>query len=289
MLATAREHYNRQTEITAAAVDEFSSLTTSDPRRMAEKLAAYQLLAAREAIAAVPQMLAEQDVHAPLVARPSWTATSGVASDGRPLASLLEQAGSDFALASMVITQVEDAGRGAATISIAARPKIGWVRMVNPGACSRCVVQAGRWFRYNQGFERHPRCRCTHVPAPENAPGDIGTDPKAYFDSLSTEEQDRVFTKAGAEAIRMGADMGQVINARRGMSTAQGELITREGTTRRGRAYQSMTTNRRADIRLPGERYSRTGEIRLMPETILAQARNRREAQELLRYFGYLT
>ena len=43
----------------------------------------------------------------------------------------------------------------------------------------------------------------------------------AYCEALSPAEQGRVFTTAGAEAVRLGADISQVVNARRGMSTAQ--------------------------------------------------------------------
>ena len=38
------------------------------------------------------------------------------------------------------------------------RPVGGYVRMVQAGACSRCVVLAGKWYRKNQGFQRHPGC-----------------------------------------------------------------------------------------------------------------------------------
>lgn len=54
-----------------------------------------------------------------------------------------------------------------------------------------------------------------HVPAVEDAADDLRTDPAAYFRSLSAEDQDRYFTKGGAEAIRLGADIGRVVNVRR--------------------------------------------------------------------------
>ena len=80
-------------------------------------------------------------------------------------------------------------------------------------------------------------------------------------------EQDRVFGKAGAQAIRDGADIARVVNARRGMYTAGGLRLTREATTRRG-------------IGRP---------VRLMPEEIYRQANgNRGEALRLLRLHGYI-
>lgn len=209
---------------------------------------------------------------------------AGVASDGRPLASLLMMpaiatlaglrsgATPERALAAgatsldmIVRTQVADAGRAAVGVAIAARPRVGYARMLNPPSCSRCIVLAGRVYRWNQGFNRHPRCDCTHIPVQEDAPGDVRTDPDAYFRSLPAAEQDRVFGKAGARAIRDGADLGQVVNARRGAHDLQvaGRTVkaTREGTTT----------------------------LRLMPEQIYAEAGDdRAEAVRLLRRNGYL-
>lgn len=42
------------------------------------------------------------------------------------------------------------------------------------------------------------------------------TGPGDYFESLDRAEQDKIFTKAGAQAIRDRADINQVVNARRG-------------------------------------------------------------------------
>jgi hypothetical protein len=110
---------------------------------------------------------------------------------------------------------------------------------------------------------RHPRCDCQHIPAREDMAGDLRTDPGAYFRSLPEKEQDRLFTADGAQAIRHGADVSQVVNARRGMYTAAGHSFTRTGA-RRG--------------------------PRLMPEQIYLEARgNRAEAIRLLRFHGYLT
>ena len=109
-------------------------------------------------------------------------------------------------------------------------------------------------------------CDCRHIPSTEVVAGDLVTDPSAYFDSLSLEEQNRVFTNAGARAIREGADMGRVVNARRGMSMAQ--VAGRE----------LLVTSERA----------RRGRVRLMPESIFEVARSREEALRLLRTHGYI-
>jgi hypothetical protein len=210
---------------------------------------------------------------------------AGVASDGRPLETLLfqpalttlreiesgrpvrESTVIGYAQLDMIVrTQVADAGRMATGVEIAATPTLGYVRMVNPPACSRCVILAGRFYRWNSGFQRHPNCDCIHIPAAEASADDLTTDPRAYFDSLPEAEQDRIFTQAGAHAIRDGADIGRVVNARRGLYTAGGRRLTREGTRRRG-----------------------ARRVRLMPEQIYRDANgDRDEAIRLLRLHGYL-
>lgn len=193
---------------------------------------------------------------------------------------------------------VIDAARAAESAAVAATPEIGgYVRMLNPPSCSRCVVLAGKFYRWNAGFDRHPpTCDCRHIPASEAIAGDMTIDPRAYFESLSVAEQNRVFTKAGAAAIRDGADISQVVNARRGMRKAQvyghDVVITSEGTTRRGVAYRSL--NRRlgadSDTRAAGERYARTRAVRLMPESIYEVADgDRDEAIRLLKLHGFIT
>lgn len=179
-------------------------------------------------------------------------AFAGVASDGRALASLLSfpaftalqgirhgapvgrsmGAGLDQ-LMRIGQTQGADAHRAATGVGMTSRrARTGYVRMVDPRACSRCVLQAGKYYRWNDGFLRHPGCNCRHIPTSENLAGDMMTDPYEFFNSLSEEEQDRRFTASGAQAIRDGGDMFQVVNSRRGMDVAG--LTTNEGTSRRG-------------------------------------------------------
>jgi hypothetical protein len=189
----------------------------------------------------------------------------------------------------MVVTQVQDAARAAAGVSIAARPHIGYVRMLNPPSCSRCVIQAGKFFRYNEGFQRHPRCDCRHVPSLENVAGDLTTNPVAYFDSLSTAEQDRLLGKANAEAVRRGANIIQIVNAYRRTSgmqvagvppikTIRGDKYTTEGTTRRALAAKQQVALRR----------NGRSQLRLMPESIFEIAKDREDAQRLLRLYGWV-
>lgn len=120
--------------------------------------------------------------------------------------------------------------------------------------------------------------------------GDLRTSPKSYFESLDDAEQNATFTKAGAQAIRDGANINQVVNARRGMYTASiGNLTvkaTHEGVTSRGEFGHLQSDLRKRK----GNRYRTSQTIRIMPEQIYREANgNREEAIRLLRRFGYLT
>jgi len=248
----------------------------------------------------------------------------GVAGDGRPVESLLytavtgakevvgtgasarEALASQMSwLTSAVGTVLSDTGRASESLAMGVRPVSGYVRMLNPPSCSRCAILAGRWYRKNAGFARHPGCDCRSIPASEGVAQDLTLNVDAYFESLSAAEQDRLFTAAGARAIREGADIGQVVNARRGMRSAQiaGQdwLVTTEGTTRRGYAYQFLKPSGTAARQ--GEtvtRITRTGpesrtvtrtvanRPRLMPETIARVATDRDDYLRLLRANGYL-
>lgn len=293
--ARAREHYRARHRLEDALARLARQLWGKvDPAnldgswaRIAPQLlvgvAGSQLAAARMADTYTDDVLGDD---APAVADVVPDAFAGVASDGRPLDSLLRNpltvvkaaigqgavldramAGGYANLDMIVRTQLADAGRGADQAAIVARPDVaGYTRILSPPSCSRCVILAGRFYRWNAGFQRHPRCDCLHVPAVSAGDG-VRTDPRGYFDSLSRAEQDKAFTRAGAEAIRDGADMARVVNARRGMYEAGGKLFTTEAATRAG-------VNRR---------------IRLMPEQIYREAGDDRdEAIRLLRAHGYL-
>lgn len=177
--------------------------------------------------------------------------------------------GRDY-LEQLVRTQVTDTVRSAASVDIAVRPGTGYVRMLNPPSCERCVVLAGRFYRWNAGFRRHPRCDCVHVAS--TAGGTAGAraeglidDPYDYFNGLSEADQDRIFGAGNARAIRDGADVYRVVNSKRGRTG----MLTTEGTSRRGFA---------SDLR--GRR--------LTPDGIYRTAGTRDEALSLLERHGYV-
>lgn len=214
-------------------------------------ITALQVRAATEGAGYVADALADQGSYVVPDGFADPQQFAGVAADGRSLAGLLYApataiksavgAGMDVSqavalggrsLERIVQTTIADTGRAAASVDIASRVSVGWVRMLNPPSCSRCAILAGKWFRWNEGFLRHPRCDCTHIPSAEDKAGELTTDPYEYFKSLSPEEQAKHFTQAGADAINDGADMFQVVNSRRGMNAAG--MKTTEGTSKRG-------------------------------------------------------
>lgn len=292
MLQSALEHYRRQQRITAAGLASARTARRRGAGRVSQVVTAFQVLAARDAARSVEDMLAEQNISVDPDAEIVPASVAGVASDGRSLDTLFEQADTDRMFDLMVATQLQDAARMVASMGVTVRDQVGYVRMLNPPSCSRCAVLAGKWFKWNQGFQRHPRCDCRHVPARETNWHGLTTNPDDYFHSLGAAEQDRIFTKTGAQAVRDGADVGQVVNARRGMQRAQvfGQDVWRtlEGTTRRGYAYTQIGVNRTLDRRIAGERYFRTQNVRVMPETIYALAKDREDAIRLLKLNGFV-
>lgn len=119
-------------------------------------------------------------------------------------------------------------------------PKVtlGWIRVLDPPSCGRCAILAGRFYKWSDGFLRHPNCDCKHMPVTVAASKGITVDADEYFASLSEDDQNRLFGPGNAEAIRNGADINQVVNAtarKNGMYTADnGRRYTREGTTKKG-------------------------------------------------------
>jgi hypothetical protein len=239
-------------------------------------------------------------------------AFGGSAADGRPLTTMLttpalrarravELRGQDPVWAAgqvrqsvllMGASETADAGRGANQAAMTAtRSVTGYIRVVRPGACQRCAILAGRWYRYNADFDRHKRCQCAGVPAGSRASSRIPgwrTDPGAYFRQLSHADQNRLFGVGGATAIREGADINSVVNARRAAaSLRQVEIggrrieLTTEGTTRRG----NFSGLRRRLEAIEGRSLSR---LRMTPQAIFETAADREELIRLLGRHGYL-
>jgi len=195
-----------------------------------------------------------------LLQRPAATALSALAGGGQPRRAL---AVGQFTAELIGHTQTADAGRVADLVAGAAHPEVtGYTRMIVGRTCARCVVLAGRRYSWKANFKRHPKCDCIVIPSSEVVPGADPVSPGAAFRALDRAEQDRVFGTDGAAAIRAGADVAQVVNARSGMRSADGRLFTTTGGGPRPR---------------------------LMPEQIFREARgDRAEAVRLLSLHGYI-
>lgn len=130
-------------------------------------------------------------------------------------------------LSTAMLTLMADTRREVYGADIIQRPTIqGYVRMLNPPSCSRCIILGGRFYRWNEGFRRHERCDCSHIPSNENVAGDIRTDPYAMFNSMSEKDQAATFGKINARAIRDGADIYRVVNiGKRGLGTAKAARV----------------------------------------------------------------
>lgn len=148
--------------------------------------------------------------------------TKAAIKDGATVRAALER-GSSW-LTRTTLTVMADTRRHVYHADVIQRRGMGYARMLNPPSCARCAVLAGKWYGWNRGFLRHPGCDCIHIPSPESLSDHYVTSPTEYFESLSTEQQDRIFTKTGARAIRDGADVARVVNVQqRGLGTAKGK------------------------------------------------------------------
>ncbi|MEU1194933.1 hypothetical protein ABZ446_01760 [Streptomyces sp. NPDC005813] len=188
----------------------------------------------------------------------------------------------------MVRTAVADAGRAADSVGMVSRPAVtGYIRVVEGGACSRCIILAGNEYHTEKAFLRHPRCHCGMEPVTsEHRPQPAS--PGQLVEEMSEKQRRQTFGEAGAKAIAEGADLGQLVNARRGMATATayGRTVqtTTEGTTRRGFAGTRLRNFQKVE----GQRYRISRTPRLMPEEIYRLADDRAHALRLLRLHGYI-
>lgn len=219
-------------------------------------------------------------------------AKRSVAAGGSPTTALAQ--GGQYLSAAMG-TLLSDTGRTAEKMASQARRVTGYVRMLQTPSCGRCIILAGKWSRSSEAFDRHPRCDCRNIPASENVAGDMTTDPSTYLDSLDEDElRHALGSRANAQAYTDGADVNQLVNAyRRSGSVQKAQQYGRsikysyEGATRRGQAHFAMSSMR-ANQRLDARGRNIVVTRRLMPESIYGIAKNRADAQRLLRLYGWI-
>lgn len=232
MLATAPRYYRDQQNLTALAVRQLRRASSVD--KALPLLAIYQSNAALLALEHGADALNEQAIPSggEQVIPTAFTVTPG-------LPSVLDDADTQARFDRIVSSLVADAGRSAMGAFTASRheERVGSVRQLTSPSCKRCAVLAGRWYRWSEGFQRHPKCDCVMVPGHRS----IATyDPHAAFERGEITD----LSRAQVKAISDGADVSQVVNAQRGMQTVNFAgrrlQITTEGTTSRGLAFDSL-------------------------------------------------
>lgn len=268
----------------------------SSPADLPVLMDRFQAAAAKNVAAHAGLILEEQGIDPEPVAEFDPMGLVGWASDGRPAASLVTLPSfTEAQFEAMVRTQLADIQRQAAAVEAAVRPQVKtYVRALVLPSCGRCIVLAGKVYRREQAFDRHPRCDCQNIPSDRRNASKLTVDPRAAFRQMSPEDRVKSFTRAGAEAIDAGADIGQVVNARRGMESTvaengrariarnkDGVFVTAEGAweSKRGRV-RGVAAKRMREYGVNGPR--------LMPESIMELASTRDEAIRLLTRYGYI-
>lgn len=257
-LSAAVRQYRQQQRFTSVALAQAERTWENRNYAVLTALMMYlQVQSAQAAIDSVEDMLVEQGVAAPLAALPVASTYAGMTSGGGRLDTMLRGAKTVAQLFETVNTQIADVGRVAQGVSSVARPQLeGFVRYLNPPSCGRCVILAGEFYPYSDGFARHENCDCIMVPAETAADvSDLLTDPMAAFRAGQIKD----LTVAETKAIREGADINQVVNIRK----------------------------KSAGLRVAGRVLERGG--RLTPEGIYALASDRSQIIELLITNGYLS
>lgn len=287
-----------------------ASLQGDQGAAILQAVVAGQLTAAEGAQQFVSMAMAARNAAAPVLGELAPETFAAIASDGRPLTTLLYQPaittytafaagmGEEAAalagmnqMARMVATQITDTSRSATMVAMTAHRRcIAYVRVVKLPACGRCIILAGKQYSYSTGFQRHPKCDCGMDPIDIERWGDVPS-PDALVAQMTPQEQRRRLGAAAVDALANGADLHQVVNARRGMQTmtVHGRTVqaTTEGTTVRGLAGKRLSQDSKA-VKIPGQRYRVATTPRLMPEEILRLADDREHQLRLLKKHGYI-
>lgn len=225
-LTAVERAWRERKRLREQAAKEAERLASRGPYAVAASVQTYQAQALLGSAAALNAILAEQAISAAAEATPQpQSLLSGVVE----LAQLLARTDSVPALSRLVETMVTDAARTMRAVDMATRPAVtGYVRYLVGPSCGRCVVLAGRVYRYSTGFRRHPQCNCEMCPVSDDLDPNLITDPdQAIREGLVTD-----LTKADAEALEAGADLGRVVNVR---SRRAGLVVGSSVMTRAGR------------------------------------------------------
>lgn len=237
MLRSADLHYARTRALAERAVRESRK---GDAVRV---IVRHQAAAATTVTSALSAMLAEQGTP---VAPDAELVPLAFTTPADSVTQMVEKADTSWRLDRLVAALVTDAARGAESVSITTRSRVGYVRYVSPPCCSRCAILAGRFYRFSSGFLRHPGCDCTHLPT---------TDPRSEFIQDPSDLVDkglvRGISKADIRALDEGADLNQLVNVRSrsagltagGQALARGNRLTPAGVYARSGEDRAKALN----------------------------------------------
>lgn len=121
-----------------------------------------------------------------------------------------------FGVADMI---VRDSAREAASAQMILEPGcVGYERKANLPACGRCLILAGKFFKNNQGFARHPQDDCFHVPVWQTADGQrvggASQHPEDLFSSMTEEQKYASLGKDAKLVIDGKIDLQSAVNMR---------------------------------------------------------------------------
>lgn len=228
----------------ARAAQEAASGRPRGGLAVARIITRHQVAQAVLAERAVDQMLAEQDIDITADALLNAPAFSSSLDD---MLAAIDAAATDFQFDRLVESLVQDAGRAAEQVAVAARPGVQHVRHLTLPSCSRCAVLAGRIYRYSEGFKRHPGCDCVMIPVTVASP-----DFTYNLDELVRNGQVTSLSKADRRAVLDGADLGRVVNVRHTKAglTESGRVLRRRGRLTPEAIYRQTGDDREAALTL---------------------------------------
>lgn len=248
---SARRHYRWSALLAARAVREARKARPKGSAAVVSVVALHQATASRQAPTAVDSMLTEQAID---TAADALLNSLAFVTATQQVEAMLDAVSLDHEFERLVAGLVQDSGRAAEQVAVTARPRIGYVRYLNPPSCSRCAILAGRIYRYSEGFLRHPGCDCIHVPTAIANPAFLHDPVELAREGLVTG-----LSKADRKALDDGADMSQIVNVRSrraGLSIPDGVLV-RAGRPTPAGIYAAATSREDAIERLIAAGYIR--------------------------------
>lgn len=238
----AQRNYRVSSLLAGRAVTEAQAVRPAGITAIWRTVFSHQVANAQTSQMAVAQMLVEQEID---VEADALLNSLAFTTELDSFEKMLDQVQDEFAFDRLVESMVQDAGRAAESVAVAARPRTYHVRFVNLPCCTRCAILAGRVYPWSSGFKRHPGCDCTMIPTTVASP--------LWQDPMTLVEQGHVtgLSRYDRQALEDGADLNRVVNVRlkkAGLLEA-GHAITRAGKPTPAAIYRAANGDREDAIR----------------------------------------